>query len=121
MNARYLTLTSETFVIPQFGMGASLFFSSAKEVIDFGRRMPLSFHSISFGLDSSASFFNSVLLSYHSPSIRRDPSFYLRRMAELALEIQKRAPRDPLTPSTASVPSSFFMTLDTVSDKHDQS
>ena len=38
-------------------------------------------------------------------------------MAKLALEIQNSAPRDPLRPSTALVLSSFYMALDTVSDK----
>ena len=40
-------------------------------------------------------------------------------MAELALEIQDNAPRDPLRPSTTSVPSSFSTALDTVSYKLD--
>jgi hypothetical protein len=42
-------------------------------------------------------------------------------MAKLALEIQNSAPRDPLRPSTASVLSSFYMALDTVSDTLDLS
>ncbi|KAI9460706.1 hypothetical protein F5148DRAFT_1276740 [Russula earlei] len=55
---------------------------------------PLSFHSISFGPDSSSS--------------------YLRRMANLALGIQNNAPRDPLMPQAGSIPSSFSIALDTV-------
>ncbi|KAI9511012.1 hypothetical protein F5148DRAFT_1174723 [Russula earlei] len=55
---------------------------------------PLSFHSISFGPDSSSS--------------------YLWRMANLALEIQNNAPRDPLMPQGGSIPSSFSIALDTV-------
>jgi hypothetical protein len=55
---------------------------------------PLSFHAISFGPDSSSSS--------------------LRRMANLALGVQNNAPRDPLRPPTASVPSSFAVALDTV-------
>lgn len=55
---------------------------------------PLSFHSISFGPDTSSSS--------------------LRRMANVALGIQNNAPRNPQTPATASVPSSFAIALDTV-------
>jgi len=55
---------------------------------------PLSFHSISFGPDASADS--------------------LRRMANVALGIQNNAPRNPQTPATASVPSSFAIALDTV-------
>ncbi|KAH9965565.1 hypothetical protein BGW80DRAFT_1345251 [Lactifluus volemus] len=56
----------------------------------------LSFHSVSFGPDSSSSS--------------------LRRMANLALEIQNNAPRDPqgLRSAAASIPSSFAIALDTV-------
>jgi len=50
--------------------------------------MPLSFHTVSFGPEASSST--------------------LRGMADLALNIQNGAPRDPLKPSTSSVPSSFF-------------
>jgi len=53
---------------------------------------PLSFHSISFGPDSSSSS--------------------LRRMANLALEIQNNAPRNSRSPQ--SIPSSFSVALDTV-------
>ena len=35
-------------------------------------------------------------------------------MASLALGIQNNAPRDPLRPQAASVPSSFSIALDTV-------
>jgi len=55
---------------------------------------PLSFHSILFGPDAS--------------------SFYLQRMANLALEVQNNAPRDARMPQAASVPSSFSIALDTV-------
>ena len=58
-------------------------------------RKPLSFHAVSFGEDESAST--------------------LRRMAELALEVQNEAPRDPLLPETANIPSSFATALDSVS------
>ncbi|KAF8262190.1 hypothetical protein EI94DRAFT_721094 [Lactarius quietus] len=55
---------------------------------------PLSFHSVSFGQDSSSST--------------------LRRMAQLALEVQNNAPRGQ-GPPTTSIPSSFTVALDTVS------
>ena len=35
-------------------------------------------------------------------------------MADVALEFQNNAPRNPRTPATASVPSSFSIALDTV-------
>ncbi|KAI0250860.1 hypothetical protein BJV78DRAFT_1282923 [Lactifluus subvellereus] len=57
------------------------------------RGKPLSFHAVSFGPDASTAT--------------------LRRMAQLALDIQNNAPRDPLLPETASVPSSFTTALDT--------
>jgi hypothetical protein len=63
---------------------------------DCFQRKPLSFHSISFGPDTSSSS--------------------LRRMANLALGIQNNAPRNPQTPAMASVPSSFAVALDTVRD-----
>jgi hypothetical protein len=63
-----------------------------KYTTDFARRKPLSFHSVSFGPDTSSSS--------------------LRRMANLALGIQNNAPRNPRTPP--SVPSSFAVALDTV-------
>ncbi|KAH7910222.1 hypothetical protein BJ138DRAFT_1127056 [Hygrophoropsis aurantiaca] len=55
---------------------------------------PLSFHAVSFGPDSS--------------------SAYLRRMADIALEVQNNAPRDPLAPAAATVLSSYSEALDTV-------
>ena len=61
-------------------------------IADFARRKPLSFHSISFGQDTSSSS--------------------LRRMANLALGIQNNAPRTPQ--SAPSAPSSFAVALDTV-------
>ncbi len=64
-------------------------------IVDVAQRKPLSFHSISFGPDSSSS--------------------YLRRMANLALGIQNNAPRNPRTPP--SIPSSYAVALDTVSNR----
>ncbi|KAH8980308.1 hypothetical protein EDB92DRAFT_1900987 [Lactarius akahatsu] len=55
---------------------------------------PLSFHSVSFGQDASSSS--------------------LRRMAQIALEVQNNAPHDPLLPAGANVPSSYTEALDTV-------
>ncbi|KAH9056526.1 hypothetical protein EDB87DRAFT_1636600 [Lactarius vividus] len=62
-----------------------------RSAIQLGK--PLSFHSVSFGPDSSSSS--------------------LRRMAQLALEIQNNAPRGR-GPATTSIPSSFTVALDTV-------
>ncbi|KAJ6514882.1 hypothetical protein C8R47DRAFT_1275662 [Mycena vitilis] len=55
---------------------------------------PLSFHAVSFGSASQ--------------------SAVLRRMAQVALEVQTSAPRDPLTPSEATIDSSYSEALDTV-------
>ncbi|KAI9462918.1 hypothetical protein BJY52DRAFT_1221931 [Lactarius psammicola] len=55
---------------------------------------PLSFHTVSFGEESSSSS--------------------LRRMAEIALEVQKNAPSDPLLPAAANIPSAYTEALDTV-------
>ncbi|KIJ06345.1 hypothetical protein PAXINDRAFT_92137 [Paxillus involutus ATCC 200175] len=55
---------------------------------------PLSFHAVSFGQDN------------HSST--------LRRMSQIALEAQRRAPRDPLLPAEATVQSSYSEALDTV-------
>jgi hypothetical protein len=58
-------------------------------------RKPLSFHAVSFGQDSQSS--------------------YLRRMVQIALDIQTKAPRDPLAPAASTVLSSYSQALDTVS------
>ena len=58
-------------------------------------RRPLSFHAVSFGQDAQSSS--------------------LRRMTEIALEVQNNAPHDPLLPAAANVPSSYTEALDTVS------
>jgi hypothetical protein len=92
-NAQYPTLPYKTFVVRQFGLGNVTFFER-KPVADLSQRTPLSFHAVSFGPDGS--------------------SASLRRMANLALDIQNNAPRDPLRPQAASVPSSFSIALDTV-------
>ena len=54
----------------------------------------MSFHAVSFGPEGS--------------------STYLRRMADIALDVQNNAPRDPLAPATATVLSSYTQALDTV-------
>jgi hypothetical protein len=72
-------------------LGYIIFFLH-KYITDFAERNPLSFHSISFGKDSSSSS--------------------LRGMANLALEIQNSASRNPRTPPSA--PSSFHDALHTV-------
>ncbi len=58
-------------------------------------RNPLSFQAVSFGTVN------------HSHT--------LRRMAQLALEIQNNAPLDPLLPANSIIPSSYTTALDTVS------
>lgn len=58
-------------------------------------RRALSFHAVSFGRDAQSSS--------------------LRRMSEIALEVQNNAPHDPLLPAAANVPSSYTEALDTVS------
>lgn len=57
-------------------------------------RRPLSFHAVSFGKDSTSSS--------------------LRRMAQIALEVQYKAPHDPLLPAVAKISSSYTEALDTV-------
>ncbi|KAH9027877.1 hypothetical protein EDB85DRAFT_1892774 [Lactarius pseudohatsudake] len=57
-------------------------------------RKPLSFHAVAFG-----------------PNGRSYPT--LRMMTQLALEIQRKAPPDPLFPVAARIPSSFTSALDT--------
>ncbi|KAG1764551.1 hypothetical protein EDD22DRAFT_883267 [Suillus occidentalis] len=54
----------------------------------------LSFHAVSFGPDRA--------------------STSLRRMTQIALDIQNNAPRDPLAPAAATVASSYTQALDTV-------
>jgi hypothetical protein len=58
-------------------------------------RKPLSFHAVSFGQDNTSSS--------------------LRRMAQIAQEVQNNAPRDPLALAAATVSSSYAEALDTVS------
>ncbi len=57
-------------------------------------RKPLSFHAVSFGADNYS----------HS----------LRRMAQIAREVQNNAPRDPLAPPNSVIESSYTNALDTV-------
>ncbi|KIJ07932.1 hypothetical protein PAXINDRAFT_102749 [Paxillus involutus ATCC 200175] len=54
-------------------------------------------------------------LSFHAVSFGKDRhSSTLRRMSHIALEAQRRAPRDPLLPAEAIVESSYSEALDTV-------
>jgi hypothetical protein len=57
-------------------------------------RRPISFHAVSFGANFSTS---------------------LRRMAQIALEVQKDMVNDPLHSAAANVASSYTEALDTVS------
>ena len=61
---------------------------------DVDTRRPLSFHSVSFGRNTSSSS--------------------LRRMAQIALQVQNNAPQDPLRPAAAAIPSSYTEALDSV-------
>ena len=90
-NVRFLTLLSKMHVALLYSLGELSF--PAIAVGSPVRRKPLSFHSVSFGGDSS---FSS-----------------LRRMAHLALGIQNSGSRDR-GPAT-SIPSAFTVALDTVS------
>jgi hypothetical protein len=78
----------------QFGKGMATA-TYVPTMIDNFVRKPLSFHSVSFGEDAS--------------------STTLRRMADIALEIQNNAPRGVVLPAAANVPSYFTTALDTVS------
>jgi len=55
---------------------------------------PLSFHAVPFGQDSQPS--------------------YMRRMVQIALDVQNNAPQDLLTPTAATVPSTYTQALDTI-------
>lgn len=57
---------------------------------------------------------NAPLTDSAMASISRSYST-LRSMAQIALELQRYAPPDPLLPAAARVPSSFCTALDTVS------
>ncbi|KAJ7763628.1 hypothetical protein DFH07DRAFT_1059276 [Mycena maculata] len=66
--------------------------SLSRNAVALGK--PLSFHSVSFGSASQSAI--------------------LRRMAQVALEVQNGAPRDPLVPAEATINSSYSEALDTV-------
>jgi hypothetical protein len=65
---------------------------------DVNNRRPLSFHAVSFGQDATSNT--------------------LRRMAQIALDVQQNAPQDPLLPANANIPSSYTEALDTVRRKN---
>jgi len=73
-----------------------VFFHFSNGLAHCSVRKPLSFHAVSFGRKTST----------HAT---------LRKMAQLALEIQNNAPHDPLLPADSMIPSSFSTALDTVS------
>ncbi|KAJ7931761.1 hypothetical protein B0H13DRAFT_1957518 [Mycena leptocephala] len=66
--------------------------SLSRKAVALGK--PLSFHAVSFGAASQSSV--------------------LRRMAQVAQEVQTNAPRNPLTPVEAVINSSYSEALDTV-------
>ncbi|THH11646.1 hypothetical protein EW145_g511 [Phellinidium pouzarii] len=73
-------------------MTDNVMYSLCRKAVGLGRA--LSFHSVSFGPDGS--------------------STWLRRMAQIAQEVQSRAPRDPLLQANAVVESSYSVALDSV-------
>ena len=94
-NVLYPTGQCKKFVSRRFSKGRLLPpFTTISD--SFGRKS-LSFHSVSFGEDASTTT--------------------LRRMSDLALEIQNNAPGNALLPAAANVPSSFATALDTVSTR----
>jgi hypothetical protein len=88
-NAQYLIRQLKMFVERQFRLGKFLIL--VPPISNAPGRKPLSFHAISFGKDASETT--------------------LRRMADLALNLQNKAPR----PAPATIPSSFDTALNTVS------
>ncbi|KAH9023069.1 hypothetical protein EDB83DRAFT_1992577 [Lactarius deliciosus] len=68
---------------------------------------PLSFHAVFFGPDGEST-------SFSSNSGQNSPVSILRKMVDIASEIQDRAPPDPLLPTAARISSSFNTALDTV-------
>ncbi|KAH8986573.1 hypothetical protein EDB86DRAFT_2954862 [Lactarius hatsudake] len=68
---------------------------------------PLSFHAVFFGPDGEST-------SSSSNSDQNSPVSTLRKMVDIASEIQDRAPPDPLLPTAARISSSFTTALDTV-------
>jgi hypothetical protein len=89
--ASYIVIEDLCFTTVQLGC---VVFFQCELVTGLFTRMPRSFHTAPISPDAS--------------------SFMLRRMAELALEVQNNAPRDPLRPPTMSMPSSFSVALDSV-------
>ncbi|KAL5492779.1 hypothetical protein ACEPAI_4226 [Sanghuangporus weigelae] len=73
-------------------IGDDVVYSLCRKAVSLGRA--LSFQAVSFGPDGS--------------------STWLRRMVQIAKEVQDRAPRDPLLPASAVVGSSYSIALDSV-------
>ncbi|KAL5513533.1 hypothetical protein ACEPAH_3932 [Sanghuangporus vaninii] len=73
-------------------IGDDVVYSLCRKAVGLGRA--LSFQAVSFGPDGS--------------------STWLRRMVQIAKEVQDRAPRDPLLPANAVVESSYSIALDSV-------
>jgi len=67
-------------------------FDICRSAVRQGR--PLSFNAVSFGQETT--------------------STSLRRMAQIALDVQQNAPQDPLLPANANISSSYTEALDTV-------
>ena len=118
-NARYQIRRSKIFVAPQSSMGRKLPPRLFLPATDCLVRKPLSFHAVSFCSEWDSTIFSPARArpSFLYPSITHHDSLdsTLRKMVQLALEIQNEAPHDPLFPATARIPSSFTTALDTVS------
>lgn len=79
------------------------------------RGKPLSFHAVFFGPDGESDSMSSGSNWRISSLWRRNYSTEtLRNMAQVADEIQQKAPPDPLSPTETRIPSSFNTALDTV-------
>jgi hypothetical protein len=85
---------SLTSAAEPYAGGSYCIFSMLFNADSMNYRRPLSLHAVSFGHDAASSS--------------------LRRMAQIALEVQNNAPQDPLLPVAVSIPSSYTEALDTV-------
>ncbi|KAI9453856.1 hypothetical protein BJY52DRAFT_1189313 [Lactarius psammicola] len=99
-NPRYKIRPSWIFVAPQFSM------VSFGPDGDSSSNMPAAVLAHAF-------FGRNSFSSRKSSSNRNSSASTLRNMVHIALEIQNRAPPDPLLPAAARIPSSFNTALDT--------
>jgi hypothetical protein len=57
---------------------------------------------------------NRKSLSFHAVAFGQSNSPSLRRMAQIATEVENSGERDPLAPDQARIPSSYTEAIDTV-------